>query len=434
MPFSDPQYISVVIIGGGQAGLSASFCLRRRGIDDHVIFEKNRIAHSWREERWDSFCLVTPNHQCRLPGHHYDGDDPEGFMRKDEIVEYMDRYVKKFRPPVLEGITVTSVSKSDGYFRVTTNRGTWYCDDVIVAIGGFHLPFVPPGAENIPKHIKQIHSVDYKRPSLIPEGETLIVGSGQSGVQIMEDLHLAGRKVHLCLGNATRSPRRYRGRDAATWLEEMGDYKTTFAEHPDQAQVLSRTNHYLTGRDGGHQTDLRQFALEGVKLYGLLDGIDAAKITVRQDIAEKLDTADQAYNHICHRIDEYIIASGIQAPEESHYTPVWVPEKEPTELNFATENITSIVWCIGFRPDFKFIKLPIFNMRGYPETDRGVTAIPGLYFLGLPWMHTLGSARFSGIAEDADYIAAQIAIGVENDLNPPGTTPSFLDPGHAVIS
>jgi len=185
MPFTDPQYISVIIIGGGQAGLSASYCLRQRGIDDHIIFEKNRVAHSWRNERWDTFCLVTPNHQCRLPGHHYDGDEPEGFMLKDEIVDYIDGYAKKFRLPVLEGVTVTSVGKSDGYFRVTTNQGTWYCDDVIVAIGGFHIPFVPTGAERIPARIKQIHSVDYKRPSQIPKGETLIVGSGQSGVQIM---------------------------------------------------------------------------------------------------------------------------------------------------------------------------------------------------------------------------------------------------------
>ncbi len=420
MPFTDPQYISVVIIGGGQAGLSASYCLRQRGIDDHIIFEKNRVAHSWRSERWDTFCLVTPNHQCRLPGHHYQGDDPEGFMLKDEIVDYIDGYAKKFRLPVLEGVTVTSVSKSDGYFRVTTNQGTWYCDDVIVAIGGFHIPFVPTGADRIPAHIKQIHSVDYKRPSQIPDGETLIVGSGQSGVQIMEDLHLEGRKVHLCLGNAPRSPRRYRGKDAVTWLEEMGYYKTTFAEHPDQAKALSSTNHYLTGRDGGHEIDLRKFALEGVKLYGFVEDIDFEKFTVRQDVAAKLDSADKSYNGICQRIDDYIESNELDAPEELHYVPVWEPKHEPTELNFAENNITSIVWCIGFHPNFKFIKLPVLNMRGFPETDRGVTSIPGLYFLGLPWMHTWGSARFSGVAEDADYIALQIAKGVAHDSNPPG--------------
>lgn len=408
MPFSNFEYISVIIIGGGQAGLSASYCLKQRGIDSHIILEKNRIGHSWRSERWDTFCLVTPNHQCRLPGHPYDGDDPEGFMVKDQIVDYIERYAKKFDPPVREGVTVTSVTKRDGYFHVTTDHGNWYCDDVIVAIGGFHIPFVPAGAERIPDRIKQIHSVDYKRPSQIPEGETLIVGSGQSGVQIMEDLYLEGRKVHLCLGNAPRSPRRYRGKDAVTWLEEMGYYKTTFAEHPDQAKALSGTNHYLTGRDGGHEIDLRKFALEGVKLYGFVENIDFEKVTVRQDIASKLDSADRSYNGICQRIDDYIAENGIDAPPGSHYEPVWVPDDEPTTLDFAENNITSIVWCIGFLPDFRFIKLPVLNMRGFPETDRGVTSIPGLYFLGLPWLHTWGSARFSGIAEDAEYIASRI--------------------------
>ncbi len=409
MPFTDPQYISIVIIGGGQAGLSASWCLRQRGADDHVVLEKNRIGHSWRSERWDSFCLVTPNHQCRLPGHHYEGDDPDGFMVKDEIVDFIEGYARKFKPPVLEGVTVTSVTKRDGYFHVTTNQGTWVCDDVIVAIGAFHKPFLPAGAEAIPDRIKQIHSVDYKRASQVPDGETLVVGSGQSGVQIMEELHIEGRKVHLCLGNAPRSPRKYRGKDSVTWLEEMGYYKTTFAEHPDQAKAVSGTNHYLTGRDGGHEIDLRQFALDGVSLYGFVEGIDYDGFTVRQDLADKLDSADRSYNGICQRIDDHISENGIDAPWQAHYVPVWQPECEPTTLNFSDNNITCIIWCIGFLPDFNFIKLPVFNMRGFPETDRGVTAIPGLYFLGLPWMHTWGSARFSGIAEDADHIASRIA-------------------------
>ena len=408
MFFTEPNGSSVIIIGGGQAGLSASRCLMEKGINDHVIFEKNRIAHSWREERWDSFCLVTPNHQCRLPGHHYEGDDPEGFMVKDQIVNYIERYAESFNPPVREGVTVTSVTKKDGYFQVKTNKGLWHCDDVICAIGSFHTPFVPKGAELIPDGITQIHSIDYKCPSQIPDGETLIVGSGQSGVQIMEDLFLTGKKVHLCLGNAPRSPRRYRGKDAVTWLEEMGYYKTSFAEHPDQAKALSGTNHYLTGRDGGHEIDLRQFALEGVKLYGFVDNIDHEKFTTRQDVAAKLDAADRSYNGICQRIDEYLGEAGIDAPEESHYVPVWHPDVEPVVLNYSENHITCIIWCIGFHPDFRFIDLPVFNMRGFPITERGVTSVPGLYFLGLPWQHTWGSARFSGIAEDADYIACKI--------------------------
>lgn len=414
MPFEGSTYIPVVIIGGGQAGLSISYELKQRGLEDHVILEKNRIGHSWRSERWDSFCLVTPNHQCRLPGHHYDGDDPEGFMVKDEIVRFIERYVAKFNPPVLEGVTVTSVTKRDGYFHVTTDKGSWHCDDVICAIGSFHTPILPKNVDRIPSSIRQIHSVDYKNPAQIPPGGTVVVGSGQSGAQIAEDLLLDGREVHLCLGNAPRSPRKYRGKDSVTWLEEMGYYKTTIAEHPNRHKALTGTNHYLTGRDGGREIDLRDFARRGVKLYGYVEDIEEGRFKVRQDIKEKLDAADRSYNGICQRIDDYLESAGIDAPPQEHYTPVWEPEEEPTALGF--EGITSIIWCIGFRPDFRFIKLPVFNMRGFPEVDRGITAIPGLFFIGLPWMHTWGSARFSGVAEDAAYLAEMIAANVHQPL------------------
>jgi putative flavoprotein involved in K+ transport len=407
VPFSDPQYISVVIIGGGQAGLSASYCLRQRGVDDHVILEKHRIAHSWRAERWDSLSLVTPNHQFRLPGHVYSGDAPEGFMSKDQVTERIERYANQFKPPILEGITVTSVTKREGYFHLTTNQGSWFCDDVIVAIGGLHVPYIPRGAEQIPAQIQQLHSRDYKSPRLLPEGEVLVVGSGQSGVQIMEDLFLAGRKVHLCLGNAPRCPRRYRGRDVLTWLEEMGEFRRTRDEsNPPPPE------HYLTGREGGHEIDLREFASRGVKLYGFLDAISPDKITIHPDLTDKLDAADLAYNECCERIDTYIAQNEIDAPCQDHYQATWVPKNEPTELDFEENQIGSVIWCTGYQPDFKFIQLPVFTMRGLPETERGVTALPGLYFLGLPWMHTWGSARFSGIAEDADFIAAQIQASI----------------------
>jgi putative flavoprotein involved in K+ transport len=409
MPSAASNHVSVVIIGGGHAGLSVSHCLKDRGITDHLILEKNRVAHSWGEERWDTFCLVTPNHQCSLPGYRYKGSDPEGFMVKDEIVAFLEGYVRDFRPPIREGVEVFSVTRNDGCFELDTNQGTWRCDGVVVAIGAFHTPIVPEGADRIPSDIMQIHSADYRNPGQIPAGETVIVGNGQSGCQIMEDLHLAGRKVHLCLGDAPRSPRSYRGKDAVTWLEEMGYYKTTIAEHPDKDNALKRTNHYVTGRNGGREIDLRDFAARGARLYGYVEEIEAGRFIVSQDVAEKLDSADASYNGICQRIDDYIAANQIEAPEQSHYSPVWRPVEEPAELGFAENNVTSVIWSIGYRPDFQFVKLPVFNERGFPETDRGLTKIPGLYFLGLPWQHTWGSARFSGIAEDAEFLASRVS-------------------------
>ncbi len=411
--------VQVVIIGGGQAGLSISYYLKKRGIHDHIIFEKHRIAHSWREERWDSFCLVTPNFQCRLPDYPYAGKDPEGFMVKDEIVEYVEKFAQSFDPPVRENVEVYSVQRGGGIFVVKTSIGTWHCDDVVCAIGSFHKPFVPKGAEKIPAHIQQIFATDYKNPQQVPEGEVLIVGSGQSGCQIAEDFHLEGRKVHLCLGNAPRSPRKYRGKDAVEWLEEMGYYETSYEEHPDQAKARSATNHYLTGRDGGREIDLRKFALEGMKLYGLVDGVDETGFTIQPDAGEKLDKADRSYNGIRKRIDEYIAANHINAPEEPPYIPCWKPEQEATALNFIESNISAIIWCIGFHPNFNFIDAEVFNLRGFPEHERGVTAVRGLYFIGLPWLHTWGSARFSGVAQDAEYLADQIAKSVVNSKKQP---------------
>ena len=201
-------HFSAIVIGGGQAGLSASYLLKERGID-HVIFEKDRIASSWRSKRWDTFCLVTPNWQCQLPGHPYAGPDPHGFMVKDEIVEYVESYARAFRPPIYEGVTVSRLRRDDSdTFELTTDLGVFTADQLIVATGGYQDATVPRMAERVPPDFYQIHSSDYKNPAQLPPGEVLLVGSGQSGCQIAEDLHLAGRRVHLCVGGAPRTARR----------------------------------------------------------------------------------------------------------------------------------------------------------------------------------------------------------------------------------
>ncbi|MEO0508429.1 MAG: MSMEG_0569 family flavin-dependent oxidoreductase [Verrucomicrobiota bacterium] len=401
--------VDVIVIGAGQAGLSVSYYLQKQGITSQAIFEKNEVAHSWKKERWDSFCLVTPNFQCRLPDHPYAGPDPEGFMLKDEIVDYVAGFANKVTSPIYEGVEVLSVHKeSDRFVVETSTEGIWRCKQVVVATGSFHTPVLPPNVESIPDSITQLIATDYRNPGQIPEGAVAVVGSGQSGCQIAEDLMLDGRQVHLFLGNAPRSPRQYRGKDAVAWLEEMGYYKTTFAEHPDKQKALTGTNHYLTGRDGGREIDLRKFVQRGLKLYGYLDQVSGEGFNARADVKEKLDAADRSYLGIRKRIDEYIEAAGIDAPEEPEYAPCWEPELDLTELNFKEQNISSIIWCIGFRPNFGYLKLDIFNSRGFPIHNRGITEAPGLFFIGLPWQHTWGSSRFSGIAEDSKFIADKI--------------------------
>jgi putative flavoprotein involved in K+ transport len=405
----------VVVIGGGQAGLAVSYCLMELGVE-HVVLERKRIAHSWREERWDSFCLVTPNWQCRLPGFPYQGGDPHGFMLKDEIVKYIEEYVAFFNPPVEEGVDVSALRRHPLGFEVTTTRGTITAEQVVLATGGYPVPIVPASAATLPPSIVQVHSSDYKNPEQLPQGAVLVVGSGQSGCQIAEDLHLTGRQVHLAVGNAPRCARVYRGKDVVEWLDEMGYYELTIDKHPNGESVREKTNHYVTGRGGGHDLDLRQFALEGMRLYGVLAGIDGTRLSFAPGLRENLDAADAVYNGINRSIDAYIDQQGIAAPAPSVYTPVWAPAEETLQADAAVLGVTSIVWCIGFRTDYSWVELPVFDSKGHPVHQRGVTQVPGLYFIGLPWLNTWGSGRFSGVGTDARHIVGKIHENLTSGL------------------
>ena len=402
-------HLPVVIVGGGQAGLSVSHYLKQKGIG-HVVLEKNKIGHAWRTDRWDTFCLVTPNWQCTLPDYPYRGSDPDGFMVKDEIVAYLEGFANMVDPPIHEGVTVQKITRrDDGTFRVLSTMGEWTTDHVVMAISGYHTPAIPRVGERFPLDLYQLHSQDYKNPAQIPEGEVLVVGTGQSGCQIAEDLHLAGRKVHLAVGEAPRSPRKYRGQDAIKWLHDMGYYDITVDTHPLGTEVRRKANHYFTGRDGGREIDLRKFAAEGMALYGRLETVDGDEVAFRTDLAANLESADKVYLRIRKMIDDYIAKNGIDAPPAPPYVPPWTVTKDTTRLNLKASNINAVIWSTGFRADFSMVDIPVFNGSGYPGHHRGITTVPGLYFLGLGWLWTWGSGRFSGIAQDANHVVENIA-------------------------
>jgi putative flavoprotein involved in K+ transport len=405
-------HYAVAVIGGGQAGLSISWHLARSSID-HVVLEKHRTAHAWRAERWDTFCLVTPNWQCQLPGFPYRGADPHGFMLRDEIIAYMDAFVSSFNPPLREGVTVKNL-RANGQrgFLLDTTDGFYSSDQVVIAAGGYQIPIIPRCAERLSSDIVQVHSSSYRNPDQLPPGAVLVVGSGQSGCQIAEDLHLAGRKVHLCVGDAPRVARRYRGKDVVEWLHLMGYYDLPVHEHPLREGVRDKTNHYVTGRDGGRDIDLRQRALEGMELYGRLLDVQGERLILDDDLALCLDQADQVSESIKTSIDGFIGKNGIAAPLEPRYRPVWIPAQERPALDYRAAAITSIVWCIGFRTDNSWIDLPIFNGCGQPSHVRGVAPVPGVYFLGLPWLYTWGSGRFSGVARDAEHVAEHVKVRI----------------------
>jgi putative flavoprotein involved in K+ transport len=400
----------VVVVGGGQAGLAVSWELTRRGVG-HVVLERDRIARAWRDERWDAFCLVTPNWQCRLPGHAYAGNDPDGFMLRDEIVEYVESYADRFAPPVLEGVEVTGLSRAEnGGFRVATSRGELLADGVVLAVGAYHRPALPRLAGRLPRDVTSLHSSAYRNPSSLPDGAVLVVGSGQSGAQIAEDLHLAGREVHLGVGTAPRVARFYRGRDCVAWLDDIGHYRMPIDEHPQGLAARKEANHYVTGRDGGRDIDLRAFARDGIVLHGRLLDVDGASLSFGADLRENLDAADATAERIKDTIDRYIEARGIDAPIEGRYVPVWQPPDDGSApLDMTVSGIRTVIWATGFATDWSWVRLPLFDGSGYPEHVRGVTTVDGVCVVGLPWLYTWGSGRFAGIAQDAAYVAEHLA-------------------------
>lgn len=403
----------MVIVGGGQAGLSAAACLQRRGIRP-LVLEKHQIGYAWEQQRWDSFCLVTPNWQCRLPDFPYDGDDPDGFMVRHEIVSYVRRFAQAIDADVREGVTVELLSRCGDSYRISTSAGAIDAEQVIVATGGYHRARRHPQAERLPVSIEQIDAREYRNPAQLPAGSVLVVGSGQSGCQIAEDLFLAGRKVHLSVGSAPRSPRRYRGKDVVDWLDRMGYYAMPIGQHPEPRLVRSKTNHYLTGRDGGREIDLRRHALDGMALHGRLLGFDGKRASFADDLGANLDQADAVYRRIRESIDAYINREGLEAPQEPPYEACWQPPAaEEERLSLSVDALAAVIWCTGYGAEFSWIDVPVFDGAGYPAHERGVSGSPGLYFIGLPWLQTWGSARFSGVADDAEHLAETIRLRLQ---------------------
>jgi putative flavoprotein involved in K+ transport len=424
----DGMHREVLVVGAGQAGLSMSYCLTQRGVE-HLVVDKSTVGHEWRERRWDSFCLVTPNWQCLLPGFPYPGPEQHGFMLRDEIIEYVEGYAKSFGPPLAEYTAATRLSQRPrGGFEIRTSRGTLTAEHVVVATGPYQVPLIPRMAQRLPDDVVQLHSSQYRNPQELPPGAVLVVGTGQSGSQIAEDLHLAGRAVHLATGSAPRVARFYRGRDVVDWLADMGYYTRGIGEFDDADAVRFRANHYVTGRGGGRDIDLRAFARDGMALHGRLASIGGSTVRFADDLRHNLDQADAVAESIKDSIDAYIDARRITAPPEARYSPVWQPGGGPDAIDLEEAGVAAVIWATGFGRDCRWIEVPVFDGRGYPTHRRGVTSCEGLYFLGLPWQHTWGSGRFCGVGADAGYLADQICAAPLGEVHWLAGTPASTWP------
>jgi putative flavoprotein involved in K+ transport len=399
------ERVNTVVIGAGQAGLSVSCCLRQRGIP-HVVLEQERVGASWRR-RWDSFTLVTPNAMAQLPRFAY-GGDPGGFMQRDDVIGYLNAYAASFAAPLRVGVRVHMVTPRERGWTVHTSAHTFDCVNVVVATGSYQSPRLPACASALWHDIVQLHSADYRNAAMLPEGGVLVVGSGQSGAQIADDLERAGRRVHLSVGRAGRAPRTYRGRDVMEWFREFGmfDRPATALDSPAERFAA---NPHLSGRDGGCTLDLREFATRGMTLLGRVEWADGDRIRFADDLFDNLEGADRFADELCALIDERIEEAGINAPVSAPaQTPAASIPAPPRELSLRDAGIGTIIWATGYNFDFSWTGAPL-DPWGYPVQQQGVTALDGLYFVGLHWLHRMKSGLLYGVGEDADHVTSHLA-------------------------
>lgn len=404
------EKVETIIVGGGQAGLSTSYHLKQLG-REHVVFEQaEKAGNAWRNDRWDSFTFVTPNWTIQLPGAHYDGNDPDGFLEKAEIVAYFERYIEKFNLPVRFKTSVLEVAplENENGYQVKTSSGMYQAKNVVVATGSFQKPKIPAFNTDIPAGITQLHSGQYRNPNQLPEGAVLVVGSAQSGMQIAEELYQSGRTVYLSTGFAPRIPRRYRDRDIVSWLMDTGFFDQPVEKLPSpKARFIG--NPQVSGKDGGHSLNLHQFVRDGVKLLGHISGVLDGRVMFKPDLKENLAKTDKAEKDIIAMIDRFIETNNINVPHET------VPDLQDgytiemiTELDLKSADINTIIWAMGYTFDYSLVKLPVADEDGFPIQKRGVTQYPGLYFVGMHWLSTRKSALLLGVNEDVKSIIADM--------------------------
>jgi putative flavoprotein involved in K+ transport len=396
--------VRVVVIGAGQAGLSVSHELVALGVD-HVVLERARVGQAWRG-RWDSFCLVTPNWTMSLPGAPYAGADPDGFAPREEIVGYLEAYAASGGLPVREGVSVDSLEPApDGQFLLRTSHGDIRAESVVVCTGAYQRPHRPSGATSFPPGLLDISAEDYRNPEALPAGPVLVVGSGQTGCQISEELRESGREVFLACGRAPWAPRRPDGRDVVAWLVETTFFDQPLSALPSAAARLV-ANVQSSGRRGGHDLHYRTLQAMGVRLLGHLAGVEGHRASFADDLAESVAFGDARYDELRRLFTDQLAAKGRPVPHLP--TPPPFRADPPREVDL--RGFGAVILTSGFRPDYvSWIRFPAFDATGYPVTDAGTSTVRGLFFCGVHFLRTRRSALLFGVGADAVIVAQSVA-------------------------
>ena len=394
----------VLIVGAGQAGLAVSHELTVAGVD-HVVVDRGRAGASW-YVRWDSFTLVTPNHTIRLPGGAYDGDDPGGYLTREGVIRHLRQYGGSFGAPIFEQAGVTSLEVVDDGFVAETEGGVVRARRVVACTGAYTRERRPAVLEQLPPGLPVIGSTSYRSPDSLPDGRVLVIGGGQTAGQLTEELLLAGREVVLSAGRAPAMPRRVAGRDGIDWLLDAQFFEQTAADLPSSAARLS-PNPLVTGRSGGHDLNLRTLAAAGAQLIGHVLGVDGDRLVVADDLGDSIATGDEGWAQICGLIELTAARLGMPPPDLPRMPEGRVTPSPPPRLS----DLAAVVVACGFRPDYRWIGIPgVVDELGLPlQVDGASTVVPGLSFVGVPWMRTRKSPLLLGVGEDAAVVAARLA-------------------------
>jgi putative flavoprotein involved in K+ transport len=403
------EKVDTLIVGGGQAGLAMSEHLSQAGVS-HLILERARIAERWRTERWDSLVANGPAWHDRFPNMEFSKDGPDDFPSKDNVVGYFEAYADMIKAPIRCGVDVQKVCKKGGGlgFDIETSDGRIEAVNIVAATGPFQRPVIPPVVPQ-DADVVQIHSTAYRNPDQLAKGAVLVVGAGSSGGQIADELLRSGRDVYLSVGPHDRPPRSYRDRDFVWWLGVLGKW--------DAAAMTPGTEHVtisVSGAHGGQTVDYRRYAARGMTLVGMTDHYRDGVLHFAEDVAANIAHGDANYLSVLDEADAYIERQGRDLPKEPEAREMAAdPEcvlNPILELDLAKAGVTTIIWATGFAVDYDWLKADVFDAKGRPVHQRGVTSEPGVYFLGLPWQSRRGSAFIWGVWHDAKYLADQICI------------------------
>jgi putative flavoprotein involved in K+ transport len=416
------ERFTAVVIGAGHAGLAASHYLLQRSID-HVVLERGEVANSWRRERWDSLRLLTPNWQSRLPGLRYEGPDPDGYMTVPEVTEFIERFAKVSRAPVRTGVNVTSVRQAGQGYQVTTDRGEIAARAVVIASGACNRPTVPSLADAVPASVRQLTPFDYRDPARLPDGGVLVVGASATGVQLAAELARSGRPVTLAVGEHTRLPRAYRGRDVLWWMNAAGVWDQRYDELDDLTRARRLPSPQLVGTPERATLDLNALDSLGVGLVGRLAAVRDGRALFSGGLRNVFSLADLKLNRLLGTFDDWARSTGRDAefdPPE-RFAPTRVPDSARLQLDLDGGEIKAIVWATGFRPDYGWLDVPVVDPKGHLRHEGGVVDSPGLYALGLPVLRRRKSTFIYGIEDDAREVIDHLAQFLKGKIPNPSS-------------